>query len=560
MAGITALGTCSYAGYTFDGAAKATMRVEYIKDEAGRTIIYKQHTLTVKATIAADPTCNQTIESIREALGTIGGRLEFSNRGFGETFVVGDGGTPDVKWGPVPTMLAWEPVGGNRAAELEWQVVACIPCCEQSPGQAGDGLLALNYDVTFTHDRNGDTTRTISGHLVIPSGRNGRQVTKSADAYLERLKVEPIPGYSRDITRRTSADRCRLDFTITDSQIPSRNAFPPNVTMASGRQRVRWNVSKGQSATIRSSINVEFNPKANTPPSLMWQLFLDVAYARLNQAEAAGKWAYIEELELEEDIFGRPCNFSLSWYVLMELKDIASQNGLWKPVDENTFLELTGLYQPLAFSWDMWKVSMEDVQGYYGRDKLKAAPDVIVDLCGGDIRQTIKEEPIQPSTGAPTGARNLQNKLPPPKCSYMHYRSRITPRRHSAVTRQRILQRPPPAENKGGDPKEVDVKFPPGGFGEGSGGGAGQYTPDVLQEGAQPSYGFTYSGEAIRVGYPTPRPAVVSIGGYTVKELTGHYEYTVIGTALGIDIYGTKWVLDYVADQSPGLWLSPSQQ
>ena len=89
MVGLPATGELSYNGYLFDGATHIEAAVEFVYDDAGRTIIAHRHTITVDAIVADDSDLDGEVLNIRQRLGEAGKKLTFISKGFGDDLRAG---------------------------------------------------------------------------------------------------------------------------------------------------------------------------------------------------------------------------------------------------------------------------------------------------------------------------------------------------------------------------------------------------------------------------------------------------------------------------------------
>jgi len=72
MIGLAATGTLSYNGYTFDGATKIDVQVDFVLEDAGRVVKAHKHIITVQAIVANDGTAGDLdadLLNIRRRLG-----------------------------------------------------------------------------------------------------------------------------------------------------------------------------------------------------------------------------------------------------------------------------------------------------------------------------------------------------------------------------------------------------------------------------------------------------------------------------------------------------------
>src|SRR5262249_55806212 len=126
---------------------------------------------------------------LRKRLSQDGAPLIYVGNGFGKLNVNVPGSAIfDVKWGPIPKILDFQPLGPGRSAVIRWQVTPCIPELKFqnaisprnpppaiSPGLAGGRILnnlgpastgpvcQFNYGATITYNEDGYATQSIKG-------------------------------------------------------------------------------------------------------------------------------------------------------------------------------------------------------------------------------------------------------------------------------------------------------------------------------------------------------------------------------------------------------------
>lgn len=535
--GVAALGTFSYNGVVFDGASSVVVTVEPEWDKAGRSIASMKHTFDVHAFFATTQSggdLDGQMATVKFKLLQPGKTLVFAQRGFGLDLTVnGGGGVQDVAWGPKPTMLKWTPIGGNRAAEVDWQVTTSVPICSDSPGNLGrtSGVSALTYTVTFDVTEAGFTTRTIAGELKIALTRQpgSRLVRDVADAYRDKIAPEKPPNYQRKTNWKTSLDRTTLEFTIVDTQIESRNALPQGVVAADGRHRVSWSRNNKGMMTLRNTIEVTLSPKLTVSAATAWVIFGQLLASRIAAARSGDTSVLIDDVEVEESIWGVPVSAKCSYRVLSKLENIVTQTGLWTPIGTD---------------WPSWTRSIADVQNHRGIDKLFYMPynDALVDLC--TTAPTSTSSPGQYVTGPQTYlAPAIANKYPPANKSYLEYKASIDPYRSGSTYRQSYMQRPESDTASGDMTASGGLSFPPQGRAT---------VDDVIARAGANKYGARFHGYARRVGFEVPRPALKFIGGVEATETGGTFACVNLGDHLGVPVYEAKWDLDYSLPRSPG--------
>jgi hypothetical protein len=552
FAHLSTVGTLSYNGYTFDGSSEVSVRIEFVPDEAKRTILYHRHTIRVKTFVQSSSTTDLSLESIRAALGHQGQALTFINKGFGDDLIVNStsgNSIRDVKWGPTPKVLAWNPVGAANACELEWEVEVCVPKCSASANGRFVGVMAMNYEVSISVDNRGLSTRTVSGYLEIAQTRVGYNVPDSADAYRGLIAPPQPEAFGRESDWRFSSDRSRVEFSITDTQIPSRNPYPLLVTHINGTHRNTWSRGSQYKTQIRHSINMEIEAAMGAPAMLAYNLFGQFVRQRINVAKSNRAQFWLDEVSVEEDIFGLSSRFSCSYRTLLT-PSLALNNG----IDPSLFaFEKLGMWYPVGTSWSQWRNSLSHVFDNRGLAGLAvpAANDVIIDLCNvgttipwnGTLNPSV--QPVRITTGV------FKNERPPPEQSYVKYNVTFKSYADTPTVRQAPIQ---PSEVDGGTGNMFEQSgciFPP------RQAQSSALVPDVIQKSGPSQHGLSMSGYAIRAGYPIPRPKVTSVGGQTPVERSAEYHCEDMGSSFGVPVFGAAWQVDYELPSPPSIVTPP---
>jgi hypothetical protein len=246
MPGLAATGKLSYNGVQFTGAHNIRAVNEVVYDETHRRAVAHRITITCETVITNDSNSTDiTLESMRFALGQSGRILIFKNKGFGDDLTVNKGTLRDIDNGPHPEILSWEPIGNDLACHVVWRVVVTIPPCKYSKKL---GIKTVVWGASWRIDQEGDTTRTLSGHIDIVGVR--RQTT--ADAFRDWFAPAPVHGFSREQEWSLDPAKNRIDFAIVDQQIPSPNPYPQFIPRIQATHRVSWNRSRSRSLCLTS--------------------------------------------------------------------------------------------------------------------------------------------------------------------------------------------------------------------------------------------------------------------------------------------------------------------
>lgn len=545
--GLPATGVLSYNGIVFDGASKISVTSETVSDEGNITITYVRYIILVYAVFQRTGGTDNTLTIVRGKLNEQGRQLIFRQKGFGNDLVVGPNGPRrDVRMGPKPKVLQWNPIGAHNACEVSWSVEVCVPECESGGAIRQSGISAFNYELDWDINEFGDTTRTGTGYIEIVQSRRGRQLADSADKYREALAAGTPLGFKRSSRFHLSKDKARLDFTIVDAQIPSNNAYPKNVTDIQGSHTVSVSRSQGGFKIHRNIIAVDVNMRRGISGVQAWTIFLNILRGRMRVPHDRGYSVFIDELSIDEEIFGRRCSFQAAYRIMdMPIEHIVYLTGLWEPLRD--------------YKWRDWRESMKIEQSVRGTQGMfhNASADVIIDLCGGVPTASLVADREPPAVRAPR-APVLTNEKPKPEYSYLKYQAAVVPSRYRPVIRQSTLQSPESPSSGASmrfDPRSGGVTAAQGGFDY----GPQATTADVLQERGGGRYEIRLVGEAVRAGYEIPRPELVQVQGYAVSEKASQFAMTNVGNFFGIPVFKAKWDVLYLVGKSPGPMSGPIQ-
>src|SRR3990167_1182988 len=268
---LSVVGVVRYNGFTFvNPMHPSQLSINPVYDEAGRTVIYNEYELFIRAYIV-DPDAPgsastvEEMEAIRPYLTQPGRPLTFTTKGTGDIEVTGATySVQDVRWGPKPTSLIWMPVGRESAALVEWRCSFCMAECNTAPEAGKKGILAANYEVRYSIGDEGLTTRTVTGYLMVPATRWNQSsdgvdlvIHNHADKFREDIAPEIPNGFRRTSQDFTlSKDKARLDFSIVDTEMDY--PLPHGTVKCDIEESVDWKRSKAGNfyLTISGSITV----------------------------------------------------------------------------------------------------------------------------------------------------------------------------------------------------------------------------------------------------------------------------------------------------------------
>lgn len=526
------IGVVSYNGYTFDGAFNIEISGRDVMDEAGRITIYTEYTLTVHAVIGDAAGTDTEMAEIHRKLSKSGEILRIETKGFGNAILVGGIHRREVMYGPIPQVRSWKPLGAHMAAEVTW---TCTFRLVECGGQISNvrGVMAANYSVDIALDRHGNTTRTIAGYMLIVNNVIARRMTETPDAFRTWIRGEPPLGFSRQQHYSFNAAKNRIDFQIIDTEVASHNnAYPELMSEAKGGHRTSWQLRK--SGVLRHSMRLTLHPRADVSQVDCWRIAIDMLKKRRQVQDNAvdcdgnSSTTIVDGFEVDEDFWGRPVDITFEWRQLHSLRHLIADTGLFSPV--------------VGTNWSTWRTSMakwaHDPRGN-AKWMLGVNDDIVVDLCVQNkpvINDQVANYPVQAAQ-----YKGLLNQNPTKETSWLKYDQTIVPQQKRPTVQQAILQQ---TDTPGGV-VDMQADVLPN-FGNG---GA---IDTVDQQSSAAVHNFFLSGQALRVGFPVPKPKIQTIGGQPAVEVGGSFAHGILYNALGLPVYGARWLYRYVVKNSPG--------
>lgn len=582
---LPALGELSYNGFDFTAYTETVgVRVKPVYGGDGRVVVHNEYAFTFRTVIADATDTSDRVDAARRALTKPGGEFTFTDRGFGD-LEVNVGNVRDVAWGPKPRELAFRHLGADRACELTWTLEVAVPDCDRARYEfaPAEFVWTLTWDV----DRSGYTTRTYKGYVRIPltrDGADGRAVNGSADEYREQIYPKPLDGFRRTPgVFELSADRTRLDFTVTDEEMPP-NVPPPEMIDVQADYSLS---TQGAAFTMWfASLNATYELAKGADRSKPWGHFLTLwkHYADLSMRQsgladrrsgAAGAIP-VSFTVREPTLYGRTtAAFSAVWRFTSNLTLVLNQSGLWRPVPDS--------------DWRRWAGSLAGVLGPRGAADLEfdAGEDRLIDLCD-------RGRPVPPAD-SPAGAELRGGQTlgavfprPPAGHSWLEYQCWVEVETEMGTVATRAVPEAELRELRTGGPQARDILKPGGALPAAGGGGGGlsQFfgrggrldnqtaapaprptgtlvpgpvkdpPPAEVQRRVAPLAVVYLCGHALRAGHPIPMPALTLLNGVRPAPANrldrgeGFFGPAVVGNC-GVPIYGARWRLRYVLPEVP---------
>lgn len=289
----------------------------------------------------------------------------------------------DLNFGPRPQLLTCECIGGSRAYRIVWTVECALPnCCVEytgtgfklcdSPAHFNDGTYRLNttntalsklkvtefnYSLSWSIDENRFTTFQIVGSIEVagtlfhsasdstPSNFTGA-VISSGDAVQALGNTFLLrPGFNRSMQYDIGRDKRRLEFRITDREIPSDNAYFPGIKECSVKHsvsghpfQVKWNVTFDGEFEVQPGV-----PKYTGILALVSIISNRMQNVSMAISEMAGKNGkkyftafYLPSVfSFQEDIFSRKVSLNFSFEVFTMFDNLLSTTRLLTNTNES---------------------------------------------------------------------------------------------------------------------------------------------------------------------------------------------------------------------------------
>lgn len=587
----TMVGELEYNGFKFPGAVQSRVEIQPVQDRSGRYTKYNRYMIFVECIVHSgldhfikdgnvnpdrgdvnvDAVFPNTLTSVdgdyplsvngfqelRNILTRQGKVLKFSGKGLGNDFEINTI-QQDVMYGPVPTMLAWEPVGSNQAVRIVWTVEVHIADCLVITSVLG-APSEFGYDVQFSISPEGLTQRTITGYVEIVNqlAANGTPRT-NVDRIRDRIFFQ-VPKAFRRVRNDWSinAARNRMEFVVVDQEYPTHYPYPKHIVDMNVKHNVRSSGTvhgEGWILTLSGNITV----RSGAAKWMAWLAFLSVVkdkredgdrFARhTRKAEdgsdptsAGNKRSPLLTLEFSvtDDVFGRSVSFSISWLFFATFKSMFDAGGLW-----------TGKLER-ANSWDKHNASMQEAWGPRGVQGVRQnvqGTDAIISLCNGNaISVTVAPNTFKKRSGNPRYDL-FRARKPEPDESYILFK----PKEELVEETEAVDMYP-----TGGSTGLTPQKFTPVLEGTNnlgvSTGSNEMYKPVVHVRGTHKRR-VIFRGTAVRLCYKIPKPHLLEYAGSKNLVPIGqsrfeHYPLMRLGD--GFVVYVAKWEQEYSLPDTP---------
>ena len=534
------VGTVSYNGITF-GPYTDTIGYDVapIPSSDGRTAIANRYRIRLK-TVIVNPSqsgSDDNMNTIMEALSAYGGRFIYTGKG-GRPIDTGPSVGSDLMWGPRPQMVSWNPTGGNRTADLVWEVeLALTDCSNVSPFGR---VMEFSWEVVYEQQEHRLTRRDIRGMLRIPARKvsvNNKLVFDFADRYYDDV-VPPLQlGFVRQNEHREmTPDKSTLKFSFTDQQV--ENPRPPGTVSDPEIEIATSNTLPYLFTNWNTNINATYHMAQHMPQSWSLVYFLDLVkdrmVATIKELGAAAKNILPISFSIRERPQTRSTSYQFAYSLLCKLPLVITP-GTWRPLPWHNH--------------QLWAQSMAfaNKPRGYTNEIFRPGYDSIVDLCTnpGSPQVPLAQLPIENQASQFLQALNVT--CPSPGNSWIQYEIALVVMVEDGIVQHQPLPTkptPPKPYTPGGPgfvpPSDAVGYTPP----PASATGATNDAATKLQRRHQPRFEFFLIGRAARACYPVAPPSLVSVAGIPVIEANrvgSEYFVTQIVGQMGIPVFVAQW-------------------
>lgn len=581
-------GVAYYNGFFFPVAIQSRMQVVPVQSSDGWTTKYHRYELIVEFLV--HPGCddwaagratpegstytplfpdsltdiNAAVATLRSRLMQRAGLIQFEGNTFAEALRVRGDLTkrgnlttvPDVNGGPEPVSFDWQQIGSDKAARIRWAVTVHVACENRStlPSSVGE----LSYDVAWSIDESGLTRRTINGQLGVYVARSGNRLTANADQFRSLLNFDVPLGFRRlGQDYQLSSDRRTLTFSVVDAEHPSDSPLPDGIVDAD--VQVSWTNGGGMrgldagtthwDVTISGTLTVA----KGVHRCYAWLAFASIVRNRIQQGnllarvgegtQQAGQPVsetsdgagvkLIYGMDWTEDVFGRSMSFRVSYLLIANMRTVVQATGMWTPAPDA--------------SWESYKAShteQYDTWRQRGHANLELYHDnLLVSFCDQRPSPTALDRPQYAVPQAPF-CSNLGDTCPSAKDSWLQFKA------NAEIIEGTNNVYHMPLRKRDQEVRQDEIT-------KSSTGTNMQYVDDgrskpLRQSRSTSLYRVRYTGYAMRLGHPIPRPILIEYGGqkaYPVGEL--EFSQASNSTYEGCPLYVARWKGEYILDGPP---------
>lgn len=360
-------GTIKYAAedfryVLFPGDVTSKIVSKHVLTSDGRGVKWVEHTLTVSGwlyntdLVSSTGTVDDAFAQARKILSQAGGILTIQSKGFGNYVINQNTGLGrDLKWGPIPKMISWEPIG-NVTCKFEWEVTFTLPW--KDTAYTRGRILDYTWETSYEYDSEGYCTRTINAELeiagsrLIPGFTQVEQVYDIENYVLNVLCTCPVGWRRKGHSFTISKDKTKATLNYQDE---SDKGFPfyPGIADMDVTHEMSAETQKQTLSSWIWAISVQATPQAQFPAAYGYEACLAAHQSRFgylirNLINSNGSIVPIPvHFKISERVRTRTTSLTAVWMInCFPPKNSADGTGVSSPVD---ILVRSGMWQP--FPW-----------------------------------------------------------------------------------------------------------------------------------------------------------------------------------------------------------------
>lgn len=204
----------------------------------------------------------------------------------------------DVKKGPLPDSVDIEEIAG-KLLRVRFTITTWVIICD-SVGASTPNVLSNRWSMASSIDRQGLTTRTTSGRLIVNGDRN-----LNVDDF-RAMCMPPKPrGFDRTFNFMCTTDGLQLEYTITDTETHKVNPFP--IVDWAGT----WTEVRTTGSIVRGQIQVRAKGIPSASPLEVLQFCVAMASSRIDLISGGDNSDVILNSSISEDLASNEINLTL---------------------------------------------------------------------------------------------------------------------------------------------------------------------------------------------------------------------------------------------------------
>lgn len=370
-----------YNGFTFPKALSTTLSSRPVSTTSERATKRIDYTLNVDCILAIDDfktnfdgsyssnnlsslgknaltdptdyTMDYVYQTLVRHLTAKGEALTVYGTGIGQIYIEpnrSDSLQNDINNGPTPSRLEIVRIDAAKVLHINWSVNFSLSPCDNNQTFGGIKVNEFDFSIHYTVDNAGMMVRNVYGTVEFPNyvsrgytKFNPEDGVSSGKGIKDKILTSfPIPaGFERRSDFTTNPNRTRIQFSITDTEIPSDNPYFPGTvrmdathTVNNSNKAPLSNESDANQALPFDSVisgSVEVAPGRDKYWG--WNAIVSIIRSRL---DIASQNYYMGFFGITENIYGRRLTFHISYQTTFNPNEFFDRTKLFQPIKNFT--------------------------------------------------------------------------------------------------------------------------------------------------------------------------------------------------------------------------------